>query len=260
MEITQIFLIAGALLLFSVILIISAVSLNRSKQRSGKDIARDKRELLLTTEPDEPPPSPPMAEGGSDPLEILHVSRDSTGGGLILELMGQKARRATDMTPGQAEALKRILGEIKKWVGETGPEPALPAAPLPSALTEAQAAEQAPGSEKGREVLAGSFADSLPRRVEMTDILPFRRRVPKLRKAPPPPPKTVAEQINAIVQSLLAQSPLAGRSVRLSEDPSGGLHIMDGVEKYNAIDDVENPDVKALLKRAVKTWNEKNRP
>ncbi|MGB9898145.1 hypothetical protein, partial [Thermanaerothrix sp.] len=62
------------------------------------------------------------------------------------------------------------------------------------------------------------------------------------------------EQIDAILQELLATSPYADRRVRLVEEPQHGVVVWVGLERYGSIDDVPDEGIRALIQEAVRRW------
>jgi hypothetical protein len=74
--------------------------------------------------------------------------------------------------------------------------------------------------------------------------------------APPPRPLSIAEQIDAIVQKHVANTPaLAGRSIRLEQNTTGGLLILVDGQAYEKPTDIEDKDVQTVIKTAVREWN-----
>ncbi len=67
-------------------------------------------------------------------------------------------------------------------------------------------------------------------------------------------PKTIVGQINDVVQELLAESPLAGQKIFLSEDPRRGVIVWVQGQTFEGIDSVPPGEVKDLLKRSVAEW------
>ncbi len=67
-------------------------------------------------------------------------------------------------------------------------------------------------------------------------------------------------QIDAILQSRLAGTPLAGHGIRVIESVEGGAAIMVGAQRYPGVADVPDPEIKAVLKAAIAEWEEKYTP
>ncbi len=67
-------------------------------------------------------------------------------------------------------------------------------------------------------------------------------------------------QIDAVLQWRLAASPLAKRGIRVAEAPGGGVRVEVGLEKFEAVDDVPDPEIKAFIKAAIAEWEKKFTP
>lgn len=87
-------------------------------------------------------------------------------------------------------------------------------------------------------------------------------QLPQPSPVTPPPPKpsepsvaalSIVEQIDQILQRLLAGTPFAGQ-VRLRERAGGGIAIQVGVKQYTAVDEVAEAEVKTAIRAAIAEW------
>lgn len=70
---------------------------------------------------------------------------------------------------------------------------------------------------------------------------------------------SMAEEIDEILQEMLAQSELKGRTIRLASLPDQSVEvIVDGV-KYSGVGDVTDPAARALIQNAVAAWQQRAR-
>jgi hypothetical protein len=67
-------------------------------------------------------------------------------------------------------------------------------------------------------------------------------------------PQSIVAQIDEILQSKLADSPLAERGIRLMELPTKGLVVMVGLQQYEEVDAVPDPEIRALIRQSVDEW------
>ena len=68
------------------------------------------------------------------------------------------------------------------------------------------------------------------------------------------PPKSIAAQIDEILQEMLEHTPLASRGIRLMEFPNRGLVVLVGLDQYEGVDAVPDEDIRALIRTAVQEW------
>jgi hypothetical protein len=71
---------------------------------------------------------------------------------------------------------------------------------------------------------------------------------------------SIVAQIDSVLQQHLADTPLAGKGIRLSEGPSGAVEVYVGLQKFAAIDDVPDRTIQATIRSAIAKWEEKFTP
>ena len=67
-------------------------------------------------------------------------------------------------------------------------------------------------------------------------------------------PKTIAGQISDIIDEIIQTSPLREKGIKLIERPDHGVDVWYGMEKFDGIEAIPYPDVKALIKTAAARW------
>ena len=58
-------------------------------------------------------------------------------------------------------------------------------------------------------------------------------------------------QIDSILQSHLVGTPLEERGVFLAQSPEGGVNVFIGLTRYNGVDEVPDPEIKAAIRAAI---------
>jgi len=74
------------------------------------------------------------------------------------------------------------------------------------------------------------------------------------------PPKSIAAQIDEILQEMLEDSHLDSRGIRLMEFPNRGLVVMVGLDQYEGVDAVPDENIRKLIRSAVHEWERRNTP
>ncbi len=69
----------------------------------------------------------------------------------------------------------------------------------------------------------------------------------------PPRPKTMVEQIDEILAEQIKGTPLENRGLRILQNDVG-VTVWVGLDHYDGIDSVTDPEIKAAVRRAVETW------
>jgi len=70
-------------------------------------------------------------------------------------------------------------------------------------------------------------------------------------------PKSIAAQVDEILQSRIQGTELEQRAIRLMELPGKGMVVMIGLEQYNSVNDVPDPEIQTILRAAVREWEDK---
>lgn len=205
-----------------------------------------------------------------DELEIMRIWRVPPLGKLVVEINGQRYASLAELKePKQKQRILAAIGELVSFAGEyqtlvdAGVAPAItpPAArAIPESATDELTQEQAEFLAR-LEAQRDELAARKPRRGlvgrgEPEPLVTFTETGDVKPADAPPRPKSIAEQIDAILQKQLAADPgLAGRPISLEQGASGGLRIkVDGVY-YDKPTDVPDKDVQLAIKMAVKEWN-----
>jgi len=191
-------------------------------------------------------------------VEVLRVWWDKQSESILPEIGGKYPRNAALLTEAQHAHLIRVILSLRQWMGYN-PAAAEPE-PTPQRAAAAPQARGAPGEEAPPNISpVTAFAESLPKPVGYMDALrsnPFKRpQIASPKTAEEARPKSIVEQIDEILQTQIASTPLTARAVALKELPSGGMVIFIGRQQYEGVDAIPDPEIKAAIKRAAQTWN-----
>jgi hypothetical protein len=73
-------------------------------------------------------------------------------------------------------------------------------------------------------------------------------------------PGSIVAQVDSILQAQMVGTPLLEKGIRLQESPEGGVIVWVGISKFEAIDDVPDDQIKAAIRAAITTWENKYTP
>ena len=69
--------------------------------------------------------------------------------------------------------------------------------------------------------------------------------------------KSIVTQIDDILQEQTTGTPLAKRGLRIIESAGHGVIVWVGPKSYDGIENVPDPEIKSAIRKAVKTWEER---
>ncbi|PID86376.1 MAG: hypothetical protein CSB13_03880 [Chloroflexi bacterium] len=214
-------------------------------------------------------------------IEMMRVLRVPPLGKLEIEANGERYGSLTEVTnPKIRQRILAAIGELVNFCGgyqvleDAGMVPQL----TPTAVNQVEAEEAAPAAadllQQQEAFLAG-----LQQKVEDEKNKPVKGRRGRIFSASSDvaagkpmveisetgdvtpvgavkKPLSIAEQINEILQKHIAQNPsFANRGIRLQQSVTGGLQILVDGRQYETPADIEDKEVQALIKLAVKEWN-----
>jgi uncharacterized membrane-anchored protein YhcB (DUF1043 family) len=201
--------------------------------------------LFSGREKEAPPPHPELEKllklrAQYQERVSLWVERSS--GKLMVRMGEQMAADPQQLSEPQRKQLQTLMREWLTWMGFPGSSPAAPAAPAaparPAPSRQAVLVTPAP---------AAMSAAPLPPQVPGSTAIPSQPVVVQ-------PKKSIVEQINDILQEKVAGTPVAQKGVRIVEDARQGVIVWVGLERFNGVDAVTDPEVRAVLKAAAAEW------
>jgi hypothetical protein len=221
-------------------------SVARGKSRKGSDIA------------------------SSDPnlAEVARLMRDTQTQDLVVGMNGNTFRAASELNPGQSRRLNFASNVLAKWlVGATPPTlPADDQSDTPPSEPATQEIDWIPAETAPIEDQHGYTppftADSLeevkPVSTQLTDVVGgILNRTP----APPTPQyKSIAMQINDILQDMMVDTSFENRGITVSDAPDKGVMVTLDGEKYPGVKDVPDEEVRNLIRSAVVEWEKSGKP
>ena len=215
----------------------------------GKGYKQRKAEEAQERKDNPPHPATPVTVKVDDP-GLMRIKNEN--GYLTLDLDGVRADTAS-LTADQRKRLIEMLTLIRPWLeGRAAPAPAPmppPAAP-PSLRTQPGLAASAPIQSTPRPA-----SQPIP-----SQTAAIRTPISEKDERSAPPATGIVGQIDSILQVRLVGTPLAGRGIYLSNSPEGGVIVNVGLQKFNGVDEVPDPEIKAALRAAITEWENKYTP
>jgi hypothetical protein len=198
----------------------------------------------------QPPPQPETVTVTVDDPGILRIKNEN--GAFALDLDGNRVN-AGPLLPEQRKRLIEILSIIRPWLegkpvsppAATSQPPAFQPQSTASIQTQSRPAPVQPASPPP----ATTSQPSPPK----SAVIPVEDR-------PVAPANSIVTQIDTILQARLAGTPLEERGVFLTQSPEGGVIVYVGLTRYNGIDEVPDPEIKAALRGAITEWENKYTP
>src|SRR6266508_847793 len=77
---------------------------------------------------------------------------------------------------------------------------------------------------------------------------------------PSTPANSIVGQIDSILQARLEGTALGERGIFLTQSPEGGVVVYVGLTRYNGVDDVPDPEIKAAIRAAISEWEDRYTP
>ncbi|PJF22519.1 MAG: hypothetical protein CUN56_05570 [Phototrophicales bacterium] len=186
-----------------------------------------------------------MDNGATIPAEeVLSVLRDPRDGRLIVQINNTGYRSLVD-APNTKETFIKIMRELSDVVNKPDNNPPDPAESLP----DTPATKSAPPPPIS---LDGAMPGDLPKYRIEDSIKPTSRGK---YEAAPVPELNIANAIEAYLQHKLKHTPeYSGRVLHVLPAPGGGVRIQVDDIYYEAVSDIEDPEVRAFLQQTIQEW------
>lgn len=202
-------------------------------------------------------------------IEVMRVVRVPPMGKLLVEVSGSRLESLAEVENDQMrQRLLTAIGELVSFAG--GYQELLEAGVAPPLQTPSPSSEADDAPDEFLTERQARFLDSLERQLKAAsregsetgpldvDTLledePVAPVEPEATPKPEPALNLVAE-IDAILQKHLSADPkLANRYIHLEQPPGGVLQVVVDGERYDRPTDIDDPDIRLVLKKALKEW------
>jgi len=203
----------------------------------GRGKGYKKRKAEEEQEKQNQPPRLPETVTVDDP-GLLRVKNEN--GSFTLDLDGARVNPIS-LLPEQRKRLIEVLNIMRPWLeGRSASAPSVMTSPPPPSGKPTPAPVQ-PASTSPR--------PSAPRPATIAK-----------EDRPAAPADSIVTQIDRILQERLEGTPLEERGVFLTQSAQGGVMVYVGLTRYNAVDEVPDPEVKAAIRAAITEWENRYTP
>jgi hypothetical protein len=173
--------------------------------------------------------------------EVARIWRDKKTGALQTEVGGKIYRDESELSKSQRVELKYAAMSWAGWVLGNEEELKTPTAAPAVVLASPQPLPPVPAP---------------PVKVPPPDPKAEKGGDKKGKVEEPPKPKTMVEEIDEILAEQIKGTPLENRGLRIVQD-NVGVVVWVGLDHYEGIDGVTDPEIKEALKTAVQTWEKR---
>ena len=174
-------------------------------------------------------------------------------GRFTLEVDGTLVPR--ELSPDRKKRLIELVTVLRPWLegGQSSPAASQPAAPV----------QAPPVPDPVRVAISRPVPASLRNATPPVPVPVTLQSLVQTKK--PEPEKNIAslsivQQIDTVLQERLLNSPLAERGIRLQESIQGGVEVYVGLQKFHAVDDVPDEEIKTAIRAAIAEWEKKYTP
>ena len=204
---------------------------------------------------DKPAPAPEIKTETVtvDDPGLLRIKNEK--GSFALDLDGARVNPLA-LSPDQRKRLVDMLNIMRPWLEGRS-------SPAASTKTSAMPIQPQSTSVSDRlETFAGPPAQTKPAPPPTPIFQPSASRPSTIAKEdrPSAPANSIVSQIDSVLQARLEGTPLGERGIFLTQSPEGGVSVYVGLTRYNGIDDVPDPEVKAAIRAAISEWEDKFTP
>jgi hypothetical protein len=169
----------------------------------------------------------------------LRVSHDPRDNKLIIEIDGQVYDTVDRLSQEQRRFLSGISTELVSWMSLAVMQSSLP----PSS-------NQPTTKEK--------VAEPIPPAPDRNMVNSFLRVLQPSPARAPSQPKSLAAQVDEVLQEKLPNSGLPYRTIHLVDLPNYGMSVQVDWEQYPSIDEVPDEAVRKLIREAVEEWKRRS--
>jgi hypothetical protein len=220
----------------------------------------------------------PRVAAPADPNanEVLRVLRDRLTGRVLIEINGKRYTQLSEVTESEVRrALLLTMRDLQEFVGlsaltagsapanaiSPAPAPAPPVTPPPAP---AKTPDPATAAADAESVLSQLNAAPLPRtddahaplKLPSMNIFKQMAQAREVSAKEIAPIKSVAQQIDDVLQHLILGTPFARQNLHISSDPAGNVVFEVGADLYRSVEEVPDRNLQVVFQEAIRRWEQ----
>jgi hypothetical protein len=185
--------------------------------------------------------------------DLFCLRENRKTGQLQVELDGQTFLASEKLNKQQSGKIGEVMQALSAWMNQ--PPPAAPSPqPGPTIPNEPNPPSAAilsgPGLDSGQPILPEGKTQ--PKRISWLSML--IRAVQTDVSTSAFLPKSLAVQVDEILQEKLKGTPLATRGIKLMETEDQGVAVMVGLDRYENVAAVPDEEIRTVIQSAVNEW------
>lgn len=175
----------------------------------------------------------------------LRIWSDPQKDKLVVEIDGRAYDVVTELSQEQRRFLSTTATELVAWMSQAVLEPGLPA-PVEQQLRLSSSIDMLPIEPK-------------PAPADRSVINAFLQALQPGGSKGRPQPKSLAAQIDEILQEKLALTGFSQHTIHLAELPNYGMSVQVDREQYESVDSVPDEEIRKLIREAVEEWQRRSK-
>jgi hypothetical protein len=200
--------------------------------------------------------SPQRDKNPKDLSQLVRLWRDRRNNKMVIEVEGRYFTSNEKLTARQQTVLQQIGSELLVWLNPQDNDNRVSSIVSPSVSTGSGVSPVPPVPTKQLKSNSMRIPEPItvkPPSLQVGDIL-ANAISPEPKTKEEESPKSIAAQIDEILQETLPKTPLSDRAIRLVELPERGLVVLVDGQVYDGVADVPDLQVRQLIQYCVTEW------
>jgi len=196
--------------------------------------------------------------------EVLRVLRDKLTGRVLVEINGKRFGELSEVKESDVRrALLLTLRDLQEFVGVSATtvgasvSPAAPVAPVVPAPTAFRPSDSAPAIHLNPAPLPKAQPEaSEPLRTPTMNLFRQFAVAREMSAKELPPLKSLAQQIDDVLQHVIAGTPFAVQNLHVASGPNDSVIFEIGTQIFNSVDEIPDATLQTVFREAIRRWEQ----